>query len=441
MEPGLRGLASTIAVVALGAALLSLGGVAAATGPSVTAPTAGVSAFGDATFYGAPTQVNQPVVGIAATPDGKGYWLVASDGGVFTFGDAGFFGSAGNIALYRPIVGMAATPDGKGYWLVASDGGVFTFGDAGFFGSAGNIALHRPVVGMAATPDGKGYWLVASDGGVFTFGDAGFFGSTGNIALNQPIVGMAATPDGKGYWLVASDGGVFTFGDAGFFGSTGNIALNQPIVGMAATPDGKGYWLVASDGGVFTFGDAGFFGSTGGQPAAQPTVGIATTPDGKGYWTATSIKLPPRTCQTSQLSLATDPAHSSGGAAGSLGITYLFTNISTTTCTLGGFPGLQLLNASSQPLTTTTIRSSETPTTVTLQPAGQAWFDIEFPTQTGFGTLTCPTSFALAVIPPNNTMALRITGSGGQISPYGGDIPHLMCGNITTSPVLPQPPF
>ena len=25
---------------------------------------------------------------------------------------------------------MAATPDGKGYWLVASDGGIFTFGDA-----------------------------------------------------------------------------------------------------------------------------------------------------------------------------------------------------------------------------------------------------------------------------------------------------------------------
>ena len=25
---------------------------------------------------------------------------------------------------------MAATPDGNGYWLVASDGGIFTFGDA-----------------------------------------------------------------------------------------------------------------------------------------------------------------------------------------------------------------------------------------------------------------------------------------------------------------------
>ena len=67
---------------------------------------------------------------------------------------------------------MAATPDGGGYWLVASDGGVFSFGDAQFHGSTGGIALNKPIVGMAATPDGGGYWLVASDGGVFSFGDA-----------------------------------------------------------------------------------------------------------------------------------------------------------------------------------------------------------------------------------------------------------------------------
>ena len=30
---------------------------------------------------------------------------------------------------------MASTPDGGGYWLVASDGGIFTFGDAAFYGS------------------------------------------------------------------------------------------------------------------------------------------------------------------------------------------------------------------------------------------------------------------------------------------------------------------
>ncbi|MHB8287723.1 MAG: hypothetical protein ACYDEY_00500 [Acidimicrobiales bacterium] len=30
---------------------------------------------------------------------------------------------------------MAATSDGKGYWLVGSDGGIFSFGDAKFYGS------------------------------------------------------------------------------------------------------------------------------------------------------------------------------------------------------------------------------------------------------------------------------------------------------------------
>jgi len=46
---------------------------------------------------------------------------------------------------------MAATPDGGGYWLVASDGGVFNFGDAGFFGSMGGTHLNAPVVGMTAS--------------------------------------------------------------------------------------------------------------------------------------------------------------------------------------------------------------------------------------------------------------------------------------------------
>ena len=39
--------------------------------------------------------------------------------------------------LDRPAVGIAATPEGNGYWEVASDGGIFGFGDAGFLGSMG----------------------------------------------------------------------------------------------------------------------------------------------------------------------------------------------------------------------------------------------------------------------------------------------------------------
>jgi hypothetical protein len=161
-----------------------------------------------------------------------GYRMAAADGGVFSFCEP-FFGSMGGHTLNQPIVGMAATPDGGGYWLVASDGGVFAFGDAKFEGSTGNLRLNQPIVAMAATLDGGGYWLVASDGGVFSFGDAAFEGSAGNLRLNQPIVGMSTTPDGGGYWLVASDGGVFSFGDAAFEGSTGAMSLVAPIVALS----------------------------------------------------------------------------------------------------------------------------------------------------------------------------------------------------------------
>jgi hypothetical protein len=80
--------------------------------------------------------LNKPVVGMAAAPQGGGYWLVASDGGIFSFGSAGFHGSTGSLTLAQPMVGMARTPDGGGYWMVAADGGMFALGDAGFFGSA-----------------------------------------------------------------------------------------------------------------------------------------------------------------------------------------------------------------------------------------------------------------------------------------------------------------
>ena len=237
----------------------------------------GVFSYGDASFYGSTGGVNldKPIVAMAATPDGRGYWLVAADGGVFSYGDASFYGSTGGVNLDKPIVAMAATPDGRGYWLVAADGGVFSYGDASFYGSTGGVNLDKPIVAMAATPDGRGYWLVAADGGVFSYGDASFYGSTGGVNLDKPIVAMAATPDGRGYWLVAADGGVFSYGDASFYGSTGGVNLDKPIVAMAATPDGRGYWLVAADGGVFSYGDASFYGSTGGVHLDKPIVAMA----------------------------------------------------------------------------------------------------------------------------------------------------------------------
>jgi hypothetical protein len=205
---------------------------------------------------------------------------------LLAFGDAPFLGSTRSFALRQPVVTMAAAPDGGGYWVVAADGGIFSFGTAPFLGSTGGIPLHRPIVGMAPTRSGRGYWLVASDGGIFSFGDAPFLGSTGGIALHRPIVGMAPTRSGRGYWLVASDGGIFSFGDAPFLGSTGGVRLHQPIAAMAATPSGGGYWLAASDGGIFTFGNAPFLGSAGGIPLAGRVVALAPRAGGQGYWMA-----------------------------------------------------------------------------------------------------------------------------------------------------------
>jgi N-acetylmuramoyl-L-alanine amidase len=280
---GVRQVLATLVLGLLAGLGLPAAGSAPASAASTPPPDGAVPFGSTAVGAHAVSNPNAPIVGMAATPDGVGYWLVASDGGIFSYGDAQFYGSTGAIRLNAPIVGIAATADGRGYWLVARDGGIFDYGDAGFFGSSGALKLNAPVVGMAVTPDGGGYWLVASDGGIFSYGDARFAGSTGGLALNARIVGMAATPDGGGYWLVGADGGIFSYGDAQFFGSTGSLHLNSPIVAMAAAPAG-GYWLVASDGGVFTYGSAAYFGSLGSTGLPGPVVGMAAAPGGTGYW-------------------------------------------------------------------------------------------------------------------------------------------------------------
>jgi hypothetical protein len=228
-----------------------------------------------------------PMVGLAASADGHGYWIAAADGHVWNYGDAPALGGV-HTALQRPIVGMAATPDAHGYWLVASDGGIFSFGDARFYGSTGAMRLNQPIVGMATTPAGHGYWLVASDGGIFSFGDARFYGSTGAMHLNRPIVGMARTASGHGYWLVARDGGLFTFGDARFHGSLGGTPPGSPIVGMAATRDRAGYWMVSDAGGVYAFGSATPHGEIIKDAYPRGVEALVPTGDENGYWLLTA---------------------------------------------------------------------------------------------------------------------------------------------------------
>jgi hypothetical protein len=194
------------------------------------------------------------VVAGATTPVSTGIWSAQANG-VVTVHDlqGGFHGDARRTPLAQPIAGIAATPTGNGYWLVAADGGVFSYGDAHFYGSMAAQHLNQPVVGIASTKDGRGYWLAAADGGIFTFGDAHFYGSMAASHLDQPIAGVTATRSGKGYRLVAGDGGIFTFGDATYRGSLGGQGLND-VVGFAPTPSGNGYWILRRFGGMYSCG-------------------------------------------------------------------------------------------------------------------------------------------------------------------------------------------
>ena len=74
------------------------------------------------------------------------------------FGDAKFHGSMGGTRLTQEIVGITATADGNGYWLVAADGGVFAFGDAVYAGSTGGFALIRLL--FSASAESRRPWVL-----------------------------------------------------------------------------------------------------------------------------------------------------------------------------------------------------------------------------------------------------------------------------------------
>lgn len=78
------------------------------------------------------TMLNKPASCILATPDSKGYLIVAQDGGVFAYGDCPYFGSLPSLGVVpaAPIISATLAIEANkviGYWLLGSDGGVFAF--------------------------------------------------------------------------------------------------------------------------------------------------------------------------------------------------------------------------------------------------------------------------------------------------------------------------
>jgi N-acetylmuramoyl-L-alanine amidase len=118
---------------------------------------------------------------------------------VFTFGDAGFFGSAAGQGVSPPVVGMAANPDGGGYWMV--QGGLSLAGrvivlDPGHNGLNGQYpqVINQPVniiTGVKAcdttgTETDSGYTESAYNFDVATRAQAILEGEGATVILTRP---------------------------------------------------------------------------------------------------------------------------------------------------------------------------------------------------------------------------------------------------------------
>jgi hypothetical protein len=225
-----------------------------------------------------------PVVSMASTADGSGYWLASADGAVSPHGSATDLGSPTALALVAPVQRIVGDPTGDGYWEVAADGGVFAYGAAPFEGAASGLPLNSPIVDLVPTADGRGYWEVAADGGVFAYGDAVFVGSLGGTTQTAPTVGMALDSATGGYWLVSADGTATGFG-APAIGPQPGAHPVDPVVGVAGTTDGAGFWEVTRNGSVYAYGDAAFLGPVAVPHPAAPVTSVTADPSGSnGYW-------------------------------------------------------------------------------------------------------------------------------------------------------------
>lgn len=172
------------------------------------------------------------------------------------------------------------------------------------------------------------------------------------------------------------------------------------------------------------------------SPPEAPTT--TTTPPSTTSTTASFIA--GAACASAQLNAIEGPG---GVGLGSETLTIELKNTSNVECYLQGYPGLQMLSASGQLITTnvhwgsSVSVPSEPVTKVSITPGATVYFLMGFTLGTGYGTEQCPTAQSLEVTPPNDKGYLKLSAT---LTPYGGTVQNLQCGDITASPVIPSLP-
>jgi RHS repeat-associated protein len=124
--------------------------------------------------------LGQSVVGFAQAVSNTttGYWMVTNGGLIYAFNEnlnskvANYFGAPGSPG--SPVVGMVASSDNGGYWLVDSVGQVYAENVSYW----GNSSLPTPDIGIATgeQPNG-GYWVSNWDNQTDAFGTLPWLGN------------------------------------------------------------------------------------------------------------------------------------------------------------------------------------------------------------------------------------------------------------------------
>ena len=152
-----------------------------ASSPSVT-PTSTAPSVGSAS----------PIVAIASTPTGRGYWLLGQDGGVFAFGDASFEGAATSFDHQAPLVGMAPTPRATATTCWAPTAAC---SPSATRTSTVRTIGHHISTAIAVPRNGRGYEVATIDGSIFGFGGApSVTAGADPLARSTRSSGIAARP-------------------------------------------------------------------------------------------------------------------------------------------------------------------------------------------------------------------------------------------------------
>jgi len=87
------------------------------------------------------------------------------------------------------VTAAARTVDGRGYWLLFSNGAIAAYGDAASLGDPlGSLGSSNPATAIFTTSSGGGYWIATANGSVYNYGDAPNDGNMAAQHLNGSIV-------------------------------------------------------------------------------------------------------------------------------------------------------------------------------------------------------------------------------------------------------------